>query len=153
MRVMAAALVATAVSLTAGVGTPAAIAHDEERAHRCSNRATAGAWMFFTDVGHIALPTLKGDITALGTMNIDANGNVDGRFDATIGDVAFLAGVTYTGTLLVNPDCTGTLTFTTSAGSVRTDSIAVLDNGREMRGMSQDKLNLWTYTAKKLSGF
>jgi hypothetical protein len=49
----------------------------------------------------------------------------------------------------VNPDCTGTLTFTTSRGTTRTDSIIVLSGGY-VRGMSQDPVFLWTYDMRRL---
>lgn len=120
-----------------------------EPGQACSIQRVAGSWLFATDVGHF--PAFAGDITALGTMNIDHEGNVSGVFDATVSEVAFLPGNTYTGSVTVNPDCTGTLTFVTSTGSVRTDSIAVVGQG-EMWGMSQDPGNLWTYDVRRISG-
>jgi hypothetical protein len=81
-------------------------------------------------------------------MNIDKNGGLEGKFDATVGGVAFLPNNTYSGTVMVNSDCTGTLTFVTSRGTVRTDSIAVL-SWYEMWGMSQDLGNLWTYRVRR----
>ena len=54
-----------------------------------------------------------------------------------------------TGTVVVNPDCTGTLTFNTNAGTTRTDSIVIV-NRRAMLGMSQDPQNLWTYKARRI---
>lgn len=47
----------------------------------CTTRMLAGRWLFATDVGHqMLLP--GGDITAIGTMNIDRAGNLNGKFDA-----------------------------------------------------------------------
>ncbi|MDH3432072.1 MAG: hypothetical protein OEM60_05955 [Gammaproteobacteria bacterium] len=118
----------------------------------CSVRAIAGNWLFATSIGRQMLggpfPPDK-DITAIGTMNIAHDGTLSGTFDVTVEDFAFLPGVTYTGSVTVNPDCTGTLSFATSADSVRTDSIAVVSR-REMLGMSQDFLNLWTYQIRRV---
>lgn len=118
----------------------------------CSTRAIAGSWVFATAIGRqmLGFPAGK-DMTAIGTMNIARDGSVSGTFDATVQDTVFLPGNTYSGSVDVNRDCTGTLTFVTSAGSVRTDSIVVVDRD-EILAMSQDPLNLWTYQVRKVSG-
>lgn len=119
----------------------------------CSVRQITGSWIFATSIGRQALgapfPADK-DITAIGTMNINRDGTLSGTFDVTVQDFAFLPGVVYTGEVIVNPDCTGTLSFETSVGSVRIDSIAVLSR-REMLGMSQDPNNLWTYQIRRIA--
>ena len=75
----------------------------------------------------IIVSLLAGDSPDLiGTMNIDRDGSVSGKFDLTVQDFIFLSDITYTGSVTVNPDCTGTLTFVTSFGSMRTDSIVVV---------------------------
>lgn len=119
---------------------------------RCTVRKVAGRWLFATSIGHQMLPGFPPgkDITALGTMIIHRDGSVMGVFDATVEDTAFLPGIPYEGSVVINPDCTGTLTFVTGAGSVRTDSIAIV--GRtEIIGMSQDPANLWTYQVRRVS--
>ncbi|MDX1500213.1 MAG: hypothetical protein R3176_09965 [Woeseiaceae bacterium] len=120
----------------------------------CSVKQIAGSWLFATSVGRQMLgapfPPDK-DITAIGTMYIAADGTLTGTFDVTVEDFAFVPGVGYAGTVTVNPDCTGTITFATSVGSVRSDSIAVVNRG-EILGMSQDPLNLWTYQVRRLPG-
>lgn len=119
----------------------------------CSVRDLAGNWVFATGIGRQMLggdvPPNK-DITAIGTMNIARDGTLSGRFDFTVQDSFFFPGVDYVGSVVVNPDCTGTVTFQTSFGSVRTDSIAVVSR-REMLGMSQDPLNLWTYEIRRIA--
>jgi hypothetical protein len=115
----------------------------------CSVRSIAGAWMFATDLGQQKIFP-GGDITAIGTMNIDSNGNLSGKFDATVAEFRFLPNIPYSGSVTVNSDCTGTLTFVTGAGTMRTDSIVVLSRS-EMWGMSQDPLNLWTYKVRRIS--
>ena len=116
----------------------------------CSTRMLAGRWMFATDVGHQAIFPGGGDITAIGVFRFDRQGTLlDGSFDATVQKFRFLQGITFTGSVVVNANCTGTLTFVTSAGTTRTDSIVVLGPGH-VRGMSQDINNLWTYDMRRL---
>jgi hypothetical protein len=120
---------------------------------RCSTQSIAGNWMFATGIGRQSLgpPFPEGkDITALGILHFDRMGNLTGEFDVTVEDFLFFPNNTVTGTVAVNADCTGTLTFVTSAGTARTDSIVVV-NRREMQGMTQDPANLWTYQMKRLS--
>jgi hypothetical protein len=126
----------------------APLAGADDQGRSCSIRSLAGRWVFATEVGQF--PAFGGDITAIGTMNIDREGNVSGEFDATVASRAFLANIAYSGSVTVEEDCTGTLTFETSAGTVRTDSIAVVAQN-EMWGMSQDPGNLWTYRVRRLS--
>lgn len=123
------------------------------RSGRCSASMLAGRWVFATDVGHQNTPIVPvpGDITAIGTMNIGRDGGLEGTFDVTFENAAFVPGVPYTGTVTVNDDCTGTLSFVTGVGSMRSDSIVVL-NQYEFWGMSQDPNNLWTYRARRLPG-
>lgn len=120
----------------------------------CSTKELAGSWVFATGIGRQMLgapfPPDK-DITAIGTMNIGEDGSLSGTFDVTVQDFGFIPGVEYSGSVSVNTDCTGTVAFVTSVGSVRTDSIVVL-NRREMLGMSQDPANLWTYEVRRLAG-
>ncbi len=119
----------------------------------CSTRSMAGRWMFATGIGRQSLgpPFPEGkDITAIGIFSVDRFGNATGKFDATVQDTFFLPNITFTGSVIVNADCTGTLTFITSAGTARTDSIVVV-NRREMLGMTQDPANLWTYQVRRLS--
>ena len=117
----------------------------------CSVESIAGNWLFATEVGQQMLfPGQEGDITALGTMNIDREGNLSGEFDVTVAEFVSLPDRTYSGSVTVDPDCRGTLTFVTGAGNVRTDSIAVL-NESEMWGMTQDPASLWTYRVRRIS--
>lgn len=117
----------------------------------CSQRMLAGRWVFATDIGHQALPipVPRGDITAMGTMNFKRNGDLEGAFAATFQDDSFAPRIGYTGKVVVNADCTGTLQFDTELGISRTDSILVL-NRWEIWGMSQDPNNLWTYKVRRL---
>ena len=142
----------TVMVLIVGLALPGPALADDEGGP-CSTRKIAGRWLFATEVGQINSvdPPLVGDITAIGTVNIDRDGNVSGEFDATVAELVFIPNVPYWGSVTVDPDCTGTLTFETGAGSVRTDSIVVLSN-KEYWGMSQDPFNLWTYRARRIAG-
>lgn len=136
--------ITTAILVLAATWSGAVTADDA----RCETQNMAGRWLFATDVGHqMLLP--GGDITAIGTMNIDREGTVGGKFDATVQDWMFLPGNDYFGTIVVGSDCTGTLTFETSQGTARTDSIIVISH-KTFRGMSQDPNNLWTYRAHRI---
>ena len=145
MKLIALAIAATLVFALPGEATHAG--------NGCSVKSIAGKWMFATGIGRQSLgaPFPPGkDITAIGTMNINRDGSLSGTFDATVQDTIFLPGIVYDGSVVINPDCTGTVSFVTSAGSVRTDSIVVLSRGR-MLGMSQDPNNLWTYQIRRVA--
>ena len=133
-------------ALVAGISTPA-FAGDGDGF--CSTQNLAGNWLFFTEVGHTELG--GPDITALGTMNIDKEGNVNGTFDVTVANVISLPEIGYDGTVTVDSDCIGTLVFETDLGAVRTDRIAVFSRD-EFRGMSLEPDNQWTYWARRIPG-
>ena len=116
----------------------------------CSMRNVAGKWLFATSIGRQMLPGFPPDkdITALGTMIIAPDGSLSGTFDVTVQDSFFMPGIPYEGSVVINSDCTGTVTFVTGVGSVRTDTIAVVGRS-EILGMSQDPFNLWSYQARR----
>lgn len=119
----------------------------------CSVKALAGEWVYATDVGQQMLgdPLPPGkDITSIGRITIHRDGTMTSIFDVTIQDAAFFKNATATGSVVVNRDCTGEMTFVTSAGTERTDTIVIV-NSREFFGMSQDPFNLWNYQARKIS--
>ena len=127
---------------------------------RCSIGMLEGAWLFATGVGQLGTqPPLaervRGkQLTAVGTMNIDARGNVSGRFDQNTVDVRAVR-ATYTGRITLEADCTGTLALITSGGATRTDSLVVLLRQdpllSEIWGMSQVSEVALTYVAKRIA--
>lgn len=125
----------------------------EAQATGCSTAMLAGRWVFATGIGHQQLADAPppADITAIGTMNVTRHGVLEGAFNVTFEGAAFVPGIPYSGTVVVNPDCTGTVSFVTGTGSSRSDSIVVL-NRYEFWGMSEDPSNLWTYRARRLPG-
>jgi hypothetical protein len=114
-----------------GLGAPA-------RAAQCSLAGSAGNFGF-TLTGVVILPTGPVPIAAVGKATIDAAGNVSGTESRSVG--GGFAEETFTGTLTVNPDCTGTLTvkFYESGQLVRTSvvSTVAVDNQREVRGVQK----------------
>lgn len=141
------------MALTLALGT-GVVGHAWADEGRCSTETLAGQWIFATGIGHQMLgapfPPDK-DITAIGKLTFGKDGSVNGRFDVTVEEFAFFPDNTVEGTIVVYPDCTGYLTFVTSAGTARTDSIAVV-GPREILGMTQDPNNLWTYQVRKIHG-
>lgn len=123
-----------------------------DRDRGCSIRDVAGNWVFATSIGEQMLAILPPgkNLTAIGTMNISRDGSLEGTFDLTVEETAFNPGIPYWGSISVNKDCTGSIEFTTPISS-RTDSIVIV-NRREMIGMSQDPLNVWTYQVRRISG-
>lgn len=142
-RILTACAVA---ALVAGMSAPASAADGDGF---CSTQNLAGSWLFFTEVGH----TEYGgpDITALGTMNIDKEGNLSGTFDVTVANVISLPEIGYSGSVTVDSDCIGTIMFVTDSGAARTDRIAVFSRD-EFRGMSLIPDNMWTYWARRVPG-
>ena len=105
----------------------------------CSQKTMVGSWMYATDLLEFRDPyTLeliqKG--TSLGVMTIDAEGNLTGSYDTTLyragKDPVIRHIPNWVGTVTVNPDCTGTLSF----GS-RVDNLVISSDGSEFWGMVQ----------------
>jgi hypothetical protein len=125
----------------------------------CTVGMVEGTWVFATGIGQLSNqppipePARGKQITAIGTIHIDGQGNISGAYDNTIADVGSFLNNTFVGTVVVNADCTGTLSFTDSRGASRTDSIVVLTrrDQSELWGMSRDHLLVWTYTARRIS--
>jgi len=79
--------------------------------------------------------------TALGVFKIDTGGNLTGTYDSTFlgpGD-NFYPATNYVGTVSVNPNCMGTLTFhdVDDPTDVVVQSIVIARSGREILGMFQ----------------
>ncbi len=117
----------------------------------CSLRDVVGRWVFASAISRQMAPIFPvgKDMTALGTMNIERDGTLSGTFDLTVQDFEHYPQVGYVGSIVINRDCTGTVTFVTEFGSSRTDSIAVVGRG-EILGMSKDPANLLTYQVRRV---
>jgi hypothetical protein len=104
----------------------------------CSLAAVAGNYGF-TINGSLILPTGPVPIAAIGRATVDAEGNASGTEARNVG--GNFANETLTGTVTVEPDCTGTetLKFFESGQLVRTIVLSAVidDNSNEVRFVQQ----------------
>lgn len=150
VRVLGASWLVAAAVILSSATVPDAAGRDNGL---CSVRTLRGHWLFATGMGELFYEPFAGrTITALGTMDFDGQGNLQGSFDNTIADFGAFLDNTYWGTVTVDPDCTGTIQFTTSSGSQRTDSIALVRRD-EVWGMSLDPKNPWTYIVRRVPAY
>jgi len=125
LRILVAALAATFV-LSMGPSAQAA-------SGKCSLSKLAGTYGLTTTGSILGI----GPVAAVGLITFDASGNISGSQTRSLnGDVA---DETFTGTATVNPDCTGTDTFSVfeSGILVRTSTANVVydDSGRSARAI------------------
>jgi hypothetical protein len=113
-------------------------------AHPCSIATIAGEWVFTTDVLYTQDGTVDG--VALGTINIGIDGSYGGTYDWA-GTSGFSLGNKYIGTVTVNPDCTGTVSFHDVGDTyIVVQSIVIADGGQEIWGDFQnpaDDVGIW----------
>jgi len=124
------------------------------KAHPCSIATIAGAWAFTTtDIMYNSDGTVGG--TALGAFDIDTNGNLTGTYDSTFlgpGD-NFYPATNYVGTVSVNPNCMGTLSFhDVGSTDMVVQSIVMARSGQEILGMFQHPSDaLGTFRCERIS--
>jgi len=94
--------------------------------------------------------------TALGVFKIDADGNLTGTYDSTFlgSPPNFYPATNYVGTVSVNPNCMGTLSFhDVGSTDMIVQSIVIARSGREMLGMFQDPSDaLGTFKCERVIG-
>jgi hypothetical protein len=104
--------------------------------HECSNGSLQGSFGF-TSIGTLAaLPApLAGPFGEIGRQTFDGRGNTDGT--ATASPNGNINHLTFQGTYLVNPDCTGSMTLFVSPinATVNLDFV-IDDDGDELRAIS-----------------
>jgi hypothetical protein len=125
LRILVAALVVTFVLSIA----PSA----QAASGKCSLSKLAGTYGLTTTGSILGI----GPVAAVGLIKFDALGNISGSQTRSLnGEVA---DETFTGTATVNPDCTGTDTFSVfeSGVLVRTSTVKIVydDNGRSARAI------------------
>lgn len=103
----------------------------------CSPDLVAGKWGY-SETGTLYLPTGAVPYASLGSYALDADGNLTGARNASVGGT--IQPATIKGTATVNADCTGTLTlsFYDQAGNLSSTAVKVVvyvDNAREARAM------------------
>ena len=104
--------------------------------HRgCSNASLQGSFGFTNTGTNIALPPpLAGPIAQIGRQTFDGRGNTHGT--ATLSANGNIFRVTVQGTYVVNPDCTGSMTFYISPfGTRATADFVIDDDGAELRAI------------------
>lgn len=115
-----------------GLASPAA------HAAHCTMSRAVGKYGFTLN-GVLITAAGTAPVGAVGTATVDAAGNVTGTEARSIG--GSYADETYTGTLAVNSDCTGTLTvnFYESGQLVRTSVLSTVsdDNQKQLRGVQK----------------
>jgi hypothetical protein len=104
--------------------------------HECSNRSLQGSFGF-TSIGTLmALPApFAGPFGEIGRQTFDGQGNTDGTATASPnGNVNHL---TFQGTYVVSPDCTGSMTFFVPQinATVNLDFV-IDDDGAELRAVT-----------------
>jgi hypothetical protein len=107
---------------------------DERR--ECSNASLQGSFGFTSTGTLLALPApLAGPFGEIGRQSFDGEGNTDAT--ATLVANGNLRRVTWVGTYVVNPDCTGSMTLLVSPlnATVNLDFV-IDDNGAELRAIA-----------------
>jgi hypothetical protein len=135
-----------AVSTLALCIAPTAQADDKG----CSNATLQGTYAY-TSTGTITSPPdLAGPIAEVGAETFDGKGGTAAT--ATLSSDGTILQLTITGTYLVNPDCTGTMTLqVVSPFQATIDVFFVVDNGGdEFQGMETDSGFVITRVARRL---
>ena len=109
---------------------------DENR--DCSNASLQGSFGFTSTGTLLALPPpLAGPFAEIGRQTFDGSGNTDAT--ATLSANGNIFRVTVQGTYVVNPDCTGSMTFYISPfGTTATADFVIDDDGAELRAIVTD---------------
>jgi hypothetical protein len=103
----------------------------------CSN-ATIGGTFAYTSTGSIAAPPeIAGPFAEVGTQTFDGQGATTAS--VTLSQNGNILPVTVTGTYIVNPDCTGTMTLQVSPIDVTVHvSFVIDDSGNEFQAIETD---------------
>src|SRR5262245_26471974 len=102
----------------------------------CSTASLDGSFGFTSTGTLLALPApLAGPFAEIGRQTFDRQGNTDGT--ATLSTNGNLLRVTFQGTYLVNPDCTGSMTVLVAPLGATVDLDFVIDHdGAELRAIT-----------------
>lgn len=125
------------------LGAHSALAQEQQewsdKAKACSNATVEGSFGF-TSTGALlpsyVPPPYAGPFGEIGRQAFDGKGKT--HYTATLsanGNIA--SNVTFEGTYKVNPDCTGSMTLSSSLGAVHADFV-IDDDGAELRSISTD---------------
>jgi len=132
-RIVPAALIfASGTAFVLGIGFRVQAQENRD----CSNASLQGSFGF-TSTGTLnALPPpFAGPFGEIGRQAFDGEGNTDGT--ATLAANGNLRRVTWQGTYVVNPDCTGTMTLSVSPiGATVNLDFVIDDDGAEVRAIA-----------------
>jgi hypothetical protein len=127
-RAMAPTTLATIFMTLLVLGTAPTARADEPRA--CSNASLRGSFGFTSQGSLVANlpPPVLGPFGEIGRQTFDGRGNTEGA--ATLSGNGNINRVTFQGTYVVNPDCTGDMTLYVSPfGSTVNLEFVIDDNG------------------------
>ena len=109
---------------------------DERRKDTCSNASLRGSFGFTSQGALVANfpPPVLGPFGEIGRQTFDGRGNTEGA--ATLSGNGNINRVTFQGTYVVNPDCTGDMTLYVSPfGSTVNLDFVIDDDGAELRAI------------------
>src|ERR1035438_8370008 len=125
-----------AVSLLAAVAMPIRLAAQEQsgKVKECSNATLRGSFGY-TSTGTLldsyVPPPYAGPFAEVGRQTFDGKGKTDATGTLSANGNIF-SKVTFEGTYAVNPDCTGSMTLSSSLGVSHADFV-IDDDGTELR--------------------
>jgi hypothetical protein len=126
----------TTIALFTTLAMPVRLAAQEQSGEvkECSNATLQGSFGY-TSTGtlltSIVPPPLAGPFAEVGRQTFDGKGNTDATGTLSANGNIFTK-VTFQGTYTVNPDCTGSMTLTSSLGTSHAD-LVIDDDGAELR--------------------
>jgi hypothetical protein len=102
----------------------------------CSDASLEGSFGFSSTGTLLALPAPKaGPFAEIGRQTFDGRGSTDGT--ATLSANGNVGRVTFQGTYVVNPDCTGSMTlFVSPINATVPLDFVIDDDGRELRAIT-----------------
>ena len=113
-------------------------------AQQCTAATLAGS-SGFTFSGFVKDHGRNVPFAGTGLSTSDGAGNLSATITAAEnGDVETFP---YTGTYVVNPDCTGSVTSTSGGANF---SFVIVDGGKEVLGVATDPGSTWTIDLKKI---
>jgi hypothetical protein len=124
------------------------IAPNAQAQSSCSNASLSGSFGY-TNTGTIVTPPL-GLFAGVGRQTFDGKGNTEATATVSVNGQIYQA--TIKGTYVVNPDCTGSMTLSVSAGGQHfTNQIdfVIVRDGTELEAINKDSGSVITTVANK----
>lgn len=124
------------------------IAPNAQAQSSCSNASLSGSFGY-TNTGTIVTPPL-GLFAGVGRQTFDGKGDTEATATVSVNGQIYQA--TIKGTYVVNPDCTGSMTLSVSAGGQHfTNQVdfVIVCGGTEVEAINKDSGSVITTVAKK----